>query len=109
MHALFESVCTSGVNGSHCGGGFFVVSDGGRRGSCISACLLAGVGPAGLLLLLLLLFLLRLLVLAPVEGFFKGSGNLNWTEQEWEEEGGKERENGRKGKYKVSKVSRVGR
>jgi hypothetical protein len=37
MHALFESVCTSDVNGSHCGGGFFVVSDGGRRGSCISA------------------------------------------------------------------------
>lgn len=80
------------------------MSDGGRRGSCISACLLAGVGPAGLLLLLLLL--LRLLVLAPVEGFFRGSGELNWTEQEWEEEGGKEREGREKtgGKGSIKQV-----
>lgn len=37
MHALFESVWTRGVKGSHCGGGFFVVKDGGSKGSCIAA------------------------------------------------------------------------
>jgi hypothetical protein len=34
--ALCESLENAGVNGSHFGGGFFVVRDGGKNGRCIA-------------------------------------------------------------------------
>jgi len=36
IQALLERPVTIGVKGSHCGGGFFAVKDGGSSGSCIA-------------------------------------------------------------------------